>query len=249
LSDEDEESEPSVTLLGVEGSEVDLLVSLLFEASTTSEPKIRRIVDEMNEGERASLISILAGPRTNRRHRPGRGFERLRYRFEIVSDYAAFRDLQRHRLLTPQWQGLTPDLGAHMPEELEQAGFADTYGRALDSSRTEYHRLAEENLGWASPYALCLAFRTRYVLDMTAREALHLIELRSGKQGHDSYRIIAHEMHAQIKSVHPSVAEAMEFVDHTPPESLLKAVSRLQSQGQMEIADLMLESIKASSSH
>ena len=64
----------------------------------------------------------LVGERANRRHRPGRGFEALRYRFEIVSDYGAFRDLQRHRMLTVQWQRLTPDLGAGVPEEVVAAG-------------------------------------------------------------------------------------------------------------------------------
>ena len=65
----------------------------------------------------------------NRRHRPGRGFEALRYRFEVVSDYGAFRDLQRHRMLTVQWQTLGPELGAGVPDELEQAGVADALPR------------------------------------------------------------------------------------------------------------------------
>ena len=78
----------------------------------------------------------------NRRHRPGRGFEALRYRFEVVSDYGAFRDLQRHRMLTVQWQTLGPDLGAGVPEELEQAGVADAYRAGLERSREEYARLA-----------------------------------------------------------------------------------------------------------
>jgi thymidylate synthase ThyX len=239
LSDNGAEEEPVVRLLGSEGDEVDLLVSLFFEAAAVSEPEVRRIVEAMPPEERASLIGVLAGPRTNRRHRPGRGFERLRYRFEIVSDYAAFRDLQRHRLLTVQWQALTPHLGAHMPEEIEQAGLADVYRGAIESSREEYERLRAESLGWAAPYALCLAFRTRYVLDMTAREALHVIELRSSKQGHASYRVVAQEMHSLIKEIHPSVAEAIAFVDHSPAGSLHKAISRLEDQGQMEISDLI----------
>ena len=56
---------------------------------------------------------------------PGRGLEVLRYRFEIVADYGAFRDLQRHRMLTVQWQALTPDLGAGVPEEVAAAGCGD----------------------------------------------------------------------------------------------------------------------------
>src|SRR4029078_589879 len=134
----------------------------------------------------------LVGTRENRRHRPGRGFETLTYRFEIVSDYGAFRDLQRHRLLTCQWQTLSPDLGADVPHEVEEAGLGPDYRRALETSRTEYERLRRRGGAEEAPYALCLAYRIRYVLELDAREALHLIELRSGREGHASYRAVAH---------------------------------------------------------
>ena len=134
--------------------------------------------------ERATLIAELVGDRRNRRHRPGRGFEALRYRFEVVSDYGAFRDIQRHRMLTIQWQPLTPDLGAGVPEELDEAGVGDDYRAALDRSRAEYERLIDAGHAQAAPYALCLGYRIRYILDMNAREAMHLIELRSGREGH-----------------------------------------------------------------
>ena len=115
---------------------------------------------------------------------PGRGFEALRYRFEVVSDYGAFRDLQRHRMLTVQWQALTPDLGAGVPEEVVAAGAATSTRGALERSRAEYERLVGAGLAEAAPYALCLGYRIRYVLDLNAREAMHLIELRSGREGH-----------------------------------------------------------------
>ena len=121
--------------------------------------------------------------RANRRHRPGRGLEALRYRFEVVSDYGAFRDLQRHRMLTVQWQQLGPHLGAEVPEELHAAGVGDRYRTALARSRGAWRRLWDDGLEDHAPYALCLAFRIRYVLDLNAREAMHLIELRSGRRG------------------------------------------------------------------
>ncbi len=100
----------------VDGDEQQLLLSaLLFEAADASEERIRARVALLSHDERAQAIAELCGPRANRRHRPGRGFEALRYRFEIVSDYGAFRDLQRHRMLTVQWQTLTPHLGAAVP--------------------------------------------------------------------------------------------------------------------------------------
>ena len=153
--------------------------------------------------ERAELLADLVGERANRRHRPGRGFEALRYRFEIVSDYGAFRDLQRHRMLTVQWQRLTPHLGAGVPEEVEAAGCGDDYRRALEVSRAEWERLAGEGREREALYALCLGYRIRYVLDLNAREAMQLIELRSGREGHPSYRAVAHEMHRLIAAGPP----------------------------------------------
>ena len=113
---------PSVRLLHVDGDEDRLLAALLFEAAGVPEERTLAEVGALGGRERAQMLGDLVGARANRRHRPGRGFEALRYRFEIVSDYGAFRDLQRHRLLTVQWQPLTPDLGAEVPEEVAEAG-------------------------------------------------------------------------------------------------------------------------------
>ena len=60
-------------------------------------------LDAMNG---AAMLAASVGDRTNRRHKPGRAFERTSYRFDVLTDYGAFRDLQRHRLLTIDWQTL-----------------------------------------------------------------------------------------------------------------------------------------------
>src|SRR3954471_13384491 len=113
LADAQTAEEPaSVRLLHVDGSEEDLLAALLFEASDLAEEEVRSVLGTLQPGERAGLIAELVGERPNRRHKPGRGFEALRYRLEVVSDCGAFRDLQRHRLLTAQWQRLGCELGA-----------------------------------------------------------------------------------------------------------------------------------------
>ncbi|MGH2971674.1 MAG: FAD-dependent thymidylate synthase [Gaiellaceae bacterium] len=221
------ESAPSVRLLRAHGTEEELLAALLFESTDVSEEEALRIVAG---ADRAALIRELVGERENRRHRPGRGFETLRYRFEIVSDYGAFRDLQRHRLLTCQWQRLSPALGADVPHELAAAGLGGEFERALEVSRTEYERLRGAGLSEEAPYALCLAFRIRYVLELDAREALHLIELRSGREGHPSYRAVAHEMRRAIAEVHPNVAAAMTFVDDSTEERLERLLSEMRNE-------------------
>jgi thymidylate synthase ThyX len=220
---------PSVRLVSAHGSEDDLLAALLFEAAATSEEEVRAALRVLPPDERATMLTELVGRRENRRHRPGRGFEALRYRFEIVSDYGAFRDLQRHRMLTIQWQPLTPDLGAGVPEELEPADVADDYRAALERSRDEYSRLVDAGRPEAAPYALCLGYRIRYVLDMNAREAMHLIELRSGREGHPGYRAVAHELHAQIERLHPAVAAAMTHVDRETEPRLERILSEIRT--------------------
>jgi hypothetical protein len=183
--------------------------------------------------ECAAMLADLVGERRNRRHRPGRGFEALRYRFEVVSDYGAFRDLQRHRMLTVQWQTLGPELGAGVPEELEPAGVAGLYRAGLERSRDEYARIAGGGRPELAPYALCLGYRIRYVLDMNAREAMHLIELRSGREGHPAYRAVAHALHAEIARVHPSVAAAMSFVDRDTEPRLERMLSEIRAHAKL----------------
>ncbi len=220
---------PSAKLIRVQGDEDDLLCALLFESGASSEETIRETVAGMDSDARAELLADLVGVRTNRRHRPGRGFEALGYRFEVVADYGAFRDLQRHRMLTIQWQALTPDLGAGVPEQVELAGCGEDYRRALEVSRYEYERLRTEGLGEAAPYALCLGYRIRFILDLNAREAMQLIELRSGREGHPSYRAVAHEMLSQIEEVHPAVAGAMRHVDRQREPRLERILSEMRS--------------------
>ena len=221
---------PSVELVHVDGSEEDLLAACLFESAATPETEILARLDVLDRSERAELLGALVGERANRRHRPGRGFEALRYRFEIVSDYGAFRDLQRHRMLTCQWQRLGPDLGAGVPGEVREAGVGDEFDRALEISRDEYERLLAAGLREQAPYALSLAYRIRYTLDLNAREAMHLIELRSGREGHPTYRAIAQAMHERIAAIHPAVAAAMTHVDTSQEPRLERILSEIRTQ-------------------
>ena len=60
-----------------------------------------------------------------------------------------------------------------------------------------------------------MAHRIRFTMTMNAREAMHLIELRSQPQGRQSYRWVAREMHRRIAedAGHRAIAAMMTFVD------------------------------------
>jgi thymidylate synthase ThyX len=171
------------------------------------------IVSTLPEERREELFAVAVGRRGNRRHRPGRGFEHATYTFEVVSDYGAFRDLQRHRMLTIQWQELTPTLGFAVPGEVEEAGLGDRWRSAVDRAEAAYALLLPR-FPQQAQYLVTLGHRLRYLLRLNAREAMHMIELRTSPQGHPAYVRVCREMHRLIRDQagHPLVAAAMGFV-------------------------------------
>lgn len=221
---------PSVHLVDFDPRGEDkVLAAICYSYLGISEEAIERKIATLAPAERAALLNAYVGERRNRRHRPGRAFERTEYRFDIVSDYGAFRDLQRHRMLTIDWQPLTTDLGYEVPDIVADAGLDRQYRDSLERSSDLFHAMSERVPDQAC-YAVALAFKIRYVMQMSAREAMHITELRSGPQGHPTYRTIAQQMHDQIATVagHFALAESMCFVDYSEAElGRLAAENRL----------------------
>jgi thymidylate synthase ThyX len=197
-------------------AEVKLVAAMLYPYTDKPEHHIVERVRDMTNAERLAVIRAYTGNRSNRRQRPGRALERTDYRFDILADYGAFRDLQRHRMLTIEWQPLSPHHGYSRPPAIEAAGLAGAFDRCMERSAALYEAVVERFPAQA-PYAVSLAYRLRFVMQMNAREAMHLIELRSSPQGHPAYRSIAQQMHRLIaeKAGHRAIAEAMCFVDHS----------------------------------
>jgi thymidylate synthase ThyX len=222
---------PRVQLLDFDPDGEDkVLAAICFAASGRSERDVTARVRRLPSDARRALFEAYVGERSNRRHRPGRAFERTDYRFEVVTDYGAFRDLQRHRMLTIEWQPLSTTLGFDVPELVVDAGEADAFCEVMERSHALHEALVATFPAQAQ-YAVAFAFRVRYVIQMNAREAMHLIELRSGPQGHPSYREVAQEMHRLIaeEAGHAHLAAAMTYVDHTPA-----ALERLDAERRAE---------------
>jgi thymidylate synthase ThyX len=199
--------------------ELKVLAAICYPHTHLPEQQIVERVARMSHPERVALLRAYVGERTNRRHKPGRAFERTAYRFDVLGDYGAFRDLQRHRMLTIEWQPLTPRHGYDVPDPIVDAGLVDAFDGAMARSAALYDALLPGFPHQAS-YAVSLAFRVRYAMQMNAREAMHLCELRSSPQGHVSYRRVAQAMHRLIaeEAGHRAIAESMSYVDHATYE-------------------------------
>jgi len=200
--------------------EVKIVAAALYAVSDLPDDQLLAIARRMTQDERTSVLRAYIGSRSNRRHRPGRAFERTTYRFDILTDYGAFRDLQRHRLLTLEWQPLTTRHGFTEPDAIRDAGGGDDWDRVMDASADLHEAIQSAGLREVAPYAVAMAYRVRFYMEMNAREAMHLLELRTAPQGHSAYRRVCQQMHTLIaeRAGHRAVAAAMQFVDHSPVE-------------------------------
>jgi len=211
-----DEAEVTLTDFDPEG-EVKVVAAALYAASDRSDQELLAIARTLGAEQRAEVLRAYVGLRRNRRHKPGRAFERTSYRFDVLADYGAFRDLQRHRLLTLEWQRLSPAHGWVMPEAIAEAGAAEDWRRVMAGSADLYEAIAGAGLPEVAAYVVAMAYRVRFYMEMNAREAMHVIELRSAPQGHPAYRKIAQAMHRLIgeQAGHPGLAAAMIFADHS----------------------------------
>jgi thymidylate synthase ThyX len=214
------EPRPEVTLTDWDpDGEVKVVAAALYAASRLPDDQLLAVARKLGPEERRQVLEAYVGRRENRRHKPGRAFERTVYRFDVLGDYGAFRDLQRHRLLTIEWQPLSTRHGHVTPDELGDAGVLPDWTRVMEASAALHDALAAETPAVA-PYAVAMAYRVRFYMELNAREAMHVIELRTAPQGHPAYRRICQAMHRLIaeQAGHRALAAAMGHADHSGAE-------------------------------
>ena len=226
----DSSSEVTLTAFDPDG-EVKVVAAALYPASRLPESQLVEIARNMSTEDRVRVLREYVGNRSNRRHRPGRALERSSYCFDVLSDYGAFRDLQRHRMLSIDWQTLRPHHGYAAAAAIEDVGAAADWRRVMEESATLHHALETATSPQVAQYAVSMAYRIRFYMNMNAREAMHVIELRTAPQGHPAYRRVCQTMHRLIREEagHRAIADAITFADHSDVE-----LERLESERSSE---------------
>ncbi len=80
------ELRPEVTLTDFDpDGEVKVVAAALYAASDLPDDQLLAIARAMPADGRAAVLRAYVGDRTNRRHRPGRAFERTAYRFDVLT--------------------------------------------------------------------------------------------------------------------------------------------------------------------
>ena len=213
-----------------EDLEVELTTSLLYGCCHYSYRQLRGVVAGLPEARRNELLKLGTAHR-------GKHDELVRafhsghvFRFDILMDIGAFRDMHRHRRCVQLIQEFTDVHGYDEPvcpgqPTLEEAGLAGGYKAAMEAAFAAYRAVkasGEPEAGQSAQYLLPLGTRCRAMFKMDFAEALYIAELRSGIAGHFSYRRVAWEMYRAIAARHPALAGLFRIEDVNVPMDLLK---------------------------
>ncbi len=197
-----------VTLVRYDERAEDMLVAaMLYEMSALPFTQVLGRVEKLPAEEKARILDeYLSDDRRGKHDQPLRALEHAYYTFDILVDFGAFRDIQRHRMATQTPQELGPVHGYSTPPEIEAFGHRVTYDAWMARAEEAYRAIAGDFRREAA-YVLPLAFRKRVLFTWNLREVHHFVQLRSAPQGHIAYRTIAQEVYRELERVQPLLAK------------------------------------------
>ena len=182
-----------------------LITALLYKHSTLSYTQIKEQVKNLSFEHKLKIINEALNERGNH-DQPLRELEHIYYTFDVLIDYGAFRDIQRHRMVTQTNQKLTPNIGYTIPKLIIEAGFEKEFRDCMEKAKEGYNKLFTKYPNEAE-YVLPLAFKKRVLMTWNLRELHHFISLRTGKMGHWSYRSVAQQCYRELEKIHPILAK------------------------------------------
>ncbi len=185
-----------------------LIASILYRYKSSSFSNILKKVKTLSKLEKIKIFDTYM-KNMGKHDAPLRELEHIYFMFDIVMDYGAFRDLQRHRITTQTNQLLTADLGYDIPKDIITAGVEQEYIIAMEQAKKVYNKIRQRHPLQAQ-YILPLGFRKRYIMTMNLRELHHFVKVRTTPMAHESYRNIAYQMYIKIKEKYPLLAKYID---------------------------------------
>lgn len=183
-----------------------LLASLLYESSQLPFSALIERVQAMPAEQREQLLDRLMAGRGSHDAWP-QGLEGGdMFEFETVLDFGAYRDIGRHRKGFQQQQLLTSAHGFAVPPLMQQGGLGDEYVDVMTRTAERQQRIAEQ-FPQAAGYVTPFGFLQRVRLIFDPRQVAYFVELRSGPEGHFSYRLVALDMLEHVRKVSPLFAK------------------------------------------
>jgi thymidylate synthase ThyX len=182
-----------------------LVAAMLYKHLHEPFERVLEKVKKLSKEKKEKVFEEFFKRMTNK-DAPLRELEHAYYKVEILVDYGAYRDLQRHRMCTQTAQLLSTKHGFCVPKEMKEVGIDNEFSELMKEAKELYEKLAEE-MPYEAQYCVPFAYKKRVLYVLNARELYHIIRLRTGKAGHKSYRKVAQQMYLELKKIQPLLAK------------------------------------------
>ena len=186
-----------------------IITSLFYRVSYKPYQEIYEIVQKMSSKEKDEILEKILAKRKPM-EQPPRELENVFYTFDILIDYGAFRDIQRHRVCTQINQRLTTEYGYQLNEEFKKYSLAEGFKKMMEKATRAYEKISKKFPDEAQ-YILPLAFRKRLLMTLNLRELFYLVPLRTSVLGHASYRRVVSKIYDEVNKVHPILAKYIKI--------------------------------------
>lgn len=182
-----------------------LLASLLYEHASVPFAEALAKVRAMTDGQRQKVLEQVMAQRGKHDAWPAGLEGAAPFEFEVLLDFGAYRDIGRHRKGFQQQQTLTTEHGFSVPPLVDEAGQGARYREVLERA-AEAQRKVAARFPLAAGYVTPFAFLQRVRIVFEPRQLAYFVELRSGPEGHFSYRKVAIDMFHHLERVSPLFA-------------------------------------------
>ena len=207
-------SEPSVRLIASDPEAViKVAAGLLYQEVGIGFSELMQYCRALPPDELNKILDAGAAHRLHRRQKSPRALENALFTFEIVTDFGAYRDLQRHRMITQDRQRLTCSHGYCTPKELIESGLEGEYRAAMEAAKSAYETIASE-LPEEAQYVVPMAYNVRWYITANLRALQWITELRSISAGHIAYRTVAQQLARCVIEKFPQFERFFKFVDY-----------------------------------
>ncbi|MBI5467055.1 MAG: FAD-dependent thymidylate synthase [Candidatus Kerfeldbacteria bacterium] len=192
------------------------LAAMLFPFCRHSMEQLVALIKQWGDETRQRIRRTYIGQRRTRRDRPGRALEfGYPWEIEMVLDLGIYRDLHRHRMLTQERQRYTVELGfTTLLDDIREAGFLDDVMACVERVDALYYELTRDLGPDIAQYVVLLGHNIRCRFGFNDRAIQHLLELRTGPQGHRNYRLVGQELYRlMIARDGDRIRDMLGFVD------------------------------------
>lgn len=140
-----------------------------------------------------------------------RFYELTNLTFDMVIDFGAWRDLNRHGIITNiQWP-LVPNVGYAVPDHFNLCSDTtkDVYQSLFAMSVDMWETIVKKYGVFKGQYAGLMMWNQRRWIRANVREIDYMIQLRSRWAGHHSYRRAAQLLHKRVISLWPTLKQML----------------------------------------